>query len=278
MQETGFTIGMLVAFQMFCGRLSQPVLRIVGLWQEFQQAGIAVRRLGDLMDAPAEPVSAVPSRQSRREGRIEIDNLGFRHADNRPWLYRNLNVSVRPGECVALLGASGSGKSTLAKLLQGFYQPSEGAIRIDGHDIRHLCANELRACLGVVPQETVLFSGTILDNVMLGNPFATFEDAVAACKGAGIHEAIEALPQGYQTPVGEHGTGLSGGQKQRIAIARALLRRPPILVFDEPTSQLDDEAARGIGRTLQQLVGSVTILLITHRVPEGLGAVRRIEL
>jgi subfamily B ATP-binding cassette protein HlyB/CyaB len=278
MQESGFTIGMLVAFQMFAGRLSQPVLRLVGLWQEFQQAGIAVRRLGDLMDAPPEPWTAVPARERRRQGRIDIENLAFRHGDDLPWLFRHLDAHIEPGECVAIVGPSGCGKSTLARLLQGFHAPGEGRIRIDGHDIRHLSANELRGSLGVVPQDTVLFSGTIHDNLVLGQASASFEDMVAACKAARVHDAIEALPQGYQTVIGEHGAGLSGGQKQRIAIARALLKRPAILLLDEPTSQLDDETAARLGDTLRELAGTVTIVLITHRIPAALQAVRRIEL
>jgi subfamily B ATP-binding cassette protein HlyB/CyaB len=269
MQEVGFTIGMLVAFQMFSSRLSQPMLKLVGLWQEFQQADIAVRRLGDLMDAPQEPYSVVPGREGRRQGRIEVENLAFRYGENLPYLYQKLNITIEPGQCVAIVGPSGSGKSTLAKLLLGFYRPAEGSIRIDGHDIRHLSANDLRASFGVVPQETVLFSGAIYDNIALGSPTAGFEDVVMACKAAGIHDAIEALPQGYQTQIGEHGAGLSGGQKQRIAVARALLKRSPILLFDEATSNLDDESANEFGETLSQLQGKATILLIAHRLPTG---------
>ena len=255
MQEIGFTIGMLVAFQMFSSRLSQPMLKLVGLWQEFQQAGIAVKRLGDVMNAPQEPYSVVPSRKYARKGRIEIENLAFRYNENMPYLYQNLDLSIEPGQCIAIVGPSGCGKSTLAKLLQGFYQPNEGSIRLDGHDIRHLSANELRGSFGVVPQETMLFSGAIYDNIMLGNTHATFDDVVIASKAAGIHDTIEALPQGYQTPIGEHGAGLSGGQKQRIAIARALLKRPPILIFDEATSNLDDETANAFGETINQFEG-----------------------
>jgi subfamily B ATP-binding cassette protein HlyB/CyaB len=278
MQEVGFTIGMLVAFQMFSSRLSQPMLKLVGLWQEFQQADIAVKRLGDLMDAPQEPYSVVPSRESRRQGRIEIENLAFRYGENLPYLYRNLNLTIEPGQCIAIMGPSGCGKSTLAKLLQGFYLPSEGSIRIDGHDIRHLSANELRSSFGVVPQETILFSGAIYDNIILGHPLATFEDVVVACKAAGIHETIEALPQGYQTPIGEHGAGLSGGQKQRIAIARALLKRPSILIFDEATSNLDEHSAQAFGETINQLRREVTILMIAHVLPKNVEISKSVSL
>lgn len=265
-----FTIGMLVAFQMFAGKLSQPVMRIVGLWQQFQQASLAVARLGDLMNAPAEPYSVAPSRQASGAGHIEIANIAFRYADDLPYLYENLSLTIAPGRTVAIMGPSGAGKSTLAKLLQGFYLPSGGQIKIDDIDVRHLSANELRAHFGVVPQETVLFSGTIFDNLTLANPHAGFEQVVQACKMAEIHSTIEALPQGYQTPIGERGAGLSGGQKQRLAIARALLKRPKILIFDEATSALDAETAEHFAKTINALKGKVTMLFITHALPKSL--------
>lgn len=265
-----FTIGMLVAFQMFAGKLSQPVMRLVGLWQQFQQASLAVARLGDLMNAPTEPYRLTPTRQTTGQGRIEFESVAFRYAEDRPWLYESLCLSVRPGTTVALMGPSGSGKSTLAKLLQGFYLPSSGQITIDGVDIRHLGANELRASFGVVPQETVLFSGTIYDNLMMANAHASFEQVVQACKMAEIHGAIEALPQGYQTAIGERGAGLSGGQKQRLAIARALLKRPRVLLFDEATSALDAETAEHFAKTINALKGKVTMLFITHALPPSL--------
>ena len=278
MQEAGFTIGMLVAFQMFASRLSQPMLKLVGLWQQFQQAAIAVKRLGDVMDAPREPYATLPNREGKRHGKIHIENLAFRYAENLPYLYQGLNLAIAPGQCVAIMGPSGCGKSTLAKLLQGFYQPTEGSIKLDGHDIRHLAANELRHYFGVVPQDTVLFSGAIYDNIVLGNAHASFEDVLIACKAAGIHDTLEDLPQGYQTEIGERGVGLSGGQKQRIAIARALLKRPAILIFDEATSNLDDDTAHAFGETINQLKGKVTILMIAHKLPKNLQDIPTISL
>lgn len=270
MQNDGFTVGMLVAFQMFVSRMSQPMLRLVGLWQEFQQASIAVKRLGDLMDAPAEPHALSPKREAAGNGRIDLVSLSFRYTDQHPFLYRNLNLTLKPGHLSVLMGPSGCGKSTLAKLLQGFYPPTEGQIRLDGRDIRHLAANELRQTYGVVPQETVLFSGTIYDNLVMAHPHAGFEDVIAACRLAEIHEVIERLPQGYQTDIGEHGVGLSGGQRQRLAIARALLKRPKVLIFDEAVSGLDRQTAERFARTINRLKGSVTMLFITHQIPKGL--------
>lgn len=270
MTQPEFTIGMLVAFQMFAMRLSQPMLRLVGLWQQFQQAGIAVKRLGDVMNAPAEPYSVHPARTAAGAGTIEIEGLGFRYGDATPFLYRNLTLSIPTGAAVGIIGPSGCGKSTLAKLLQGFYVPTEGAIRIDGLDTRHLAANELRRNFGVVFQETVLFSGTVYDNLLAANPQASFEEIVAACRAAEIHEVIEKLPQGYQTELGERGVGLSGGQRQRIAIARALLKRPRILLFDEATSGLDTPTAEAFARTVNSLKGAATVLFIAHQMPRGL--------
>ncbi len=270
MHNTDFTIGMLVAFQMFSGRLSQPMLRLVGLWQQFQQASLSITRLGDLMNAPVEPYSVIPARANQRAGKIEIDGIAFKYGEHLPLVYENLSLTIEAGQTIGIMGPSGCGKSTLAKLLQGFYQPSAGRILVDGVDIRYLSANELRSHFGVVPQETTLFSGTIYDNLQMASPNATFEQITAACKMAEIHSVIEALPEGYQTEIGERGAGLSGGQKQRVAIARALLKRPSILVFDEATSALDSATAEHFAHTINALKGKVTMLFITHGLPKGL--------
>jgi ATP-binding cassette, subfamily B, bacterial HlyB/CyaB len=268
--EAGMTVGMLVAFQMFASRMSQPLLRLVGLWQEFQQASISVKRLGDILDMPQEPISVTPQRAAGGDGRIDIRDIAFRYSDQHPWLYRNLNLEIPTGKLTVLMGPSGCGKSTLAKLMQGFYWPQEGQITLDGRDIRQLAANELRATFGVVPQETVLFSGTVYDNLVMAHPHANFEDVIAACKAAEIHDVIEKLPQGYQTEIGERGTGLSGGQRQRVAIARALLKRPKVLIFDEAISNLDQQTAEHFAQTINRLKSKVTMIFITHQVPKGL--------
>jgi subfamily B ATP-binding cassette protein HlyB/CyaB len=267
---TVFTIGMLVAFQMFAGKLSQPVLRMVGLWQQFQQASLAVDRLGDLMNAPVEPYRLAPSRKSEARGKIELNGVGFRYSPDLPLLYQNVNLTIEPGQTIAVMGPSGTGKSTLTKLLQGFYRPTEGQILVDGVDVLHLSANELRANFGVVPQETVLFSGTVYDNLLMANPMASFEQVVQACQMAEIHEAIQTLPQGYQTEIGERGAGLSGGQKQRLAIARALLKKPKVLIFDEATSALDAQTANAFATTVNALRGKVSMLFVTHALPKTL--------
>jgi subfamily B ATP-binding cassette protein HlyB/CyaB len=195
-----------------------------------------------------------------------------------PYLYEHLNARIAAGECVAIMGPSGCGKSTLARLLQGFYPPTHGVIRVGGRDVQQVPANELRLSFGVVPQETTLFSGTVYDNVVAANPHASFDQVVQACRFAEIHDTIERLPNGYQTIIGERGTGLSGGQKQRVAIARALLKRPKVLIFDEATSNLDRETAEHFARTVNQLKGKVTMLFIAHELPGSLQVDHVLEL
>jgi subfamily B ATP-binding cassette protein HlyB/CyaB len=279
MTQEGFTIGMLVAFQMFAGRLAAPALRLAGLWQEFQQATIAVQRLGDLLDAPAELYAMNPARRHEAVGRVEFDGVTFGYGEGKAPVFENFSLTIEAGACVALTGPSGCGKSTLARLLTGFLTPSAGAVRVDGRDTRQLAANELRLNFGVVPQETRLFAGTLFENLVAGQPHAGIAEVTEVCREAEIHEFIEGLPQGYRTQVGENGVGLSGGQKQRIAIARALLRRPRILIFDEATASLDRETAEAFARTVSRLRGSATVLFIAHHLPEGLAAdaVARIE-
>jgi subfamily B ATP-binding cassette protein HlyB/CyaB len=257
--------------------MAQPMLRIAGLWQEFQQANIAVKRLGDIMNAPAEPYSLAPTRTPGGAGAIDLQGVAFRYSERHPYLFRNVSFSIKPGELILVSGPSGSGKSTLAKLLLGFYPASDGRILLDAVQLDHLSANELRLAYGVVPQETLLFSGTVYDNLAMANPLAGFADIVAACQAAEIHDTIEKLPQGYQTPLGEHGVGLSGGQKQRLAIARALLKRPKVLIFDEATSNLDSKTAESLAQTINQLKGKATILFIAHQVPPGLQIDRHIS-
>jgi ATP-binding cassette, subfamily B, bacterial HlyB/CyaB len=267
--NAGFSIGMLVAFLMFSGKLSQPVMRLVGLWAQFQQANLAVARLGDLMNASLEPHDFAALRPLG-PGKIEIKEMAFRYKDDLPMLFANVNLAIEAGTTIAINGASGSGKSTLTKLLLGFYSPSCGQLRIDGVDIRNLNANELRTYFGVVPQETILFSGTLFENLIAGRTDSSFDQVVAACKLAAIHTHIEALPKGYQTEIGERGVGLSGGQKQRLAIARALLKQPKVLIFDEATSALDSETAEKFAETINQLKSRVTVIFVTHNRPKAL--------
>jgi len=185
---------------------------------------------------------------------------------------------VKPGELVLVTGPSGCGKSTLTKIIQGLYQQTAGTVRLDGRDIRSMPVNELRTYLGVVPQESVLFSGTILENLLEAAPSASFAHVVEACKMAGIHAEVESMAEGYQTIIGERGTGLSGGQRQRLAIARALLKKPKVLIFDESTSGLDPQSAEAVSTTIRALSRGMTVLFISHMETAALSASRKVHL
>jgi subfamily B ATP-binding cassette protein HlyB/CyaB len=263
------TIGMLVAFQMFAQRVVQPLLKLSSTWQELQQVRVAVQLLGDILNTPPELYSTIPTAQASH-GEVSVEGLGFRYAPDKALLYSNLNFTVGSGKVLLVTGASGSGKSTLSKILMGMYRDFEGNVKIGGRSLRSLSANELRRSFGVVPQDTVLFSGTLLENLLNAAPGATFDQVVDACTRAGVHDAIANLPKGYESEVGERGVGLSGGQRQRVGIARALLRQPKILIFDEATSSLDAESASHIAETVNQMRGFVTILFVAHHVPPNL--------
>jgi subfamily B ATP-binding cassette protein HlyB/CyaB len=278
MKEASFTIGMLVAFQMMAGKVTQPLLRLSGLWQQFQQANIALKRLGDIMDVQPERISLQPSGPRDQAPSLAVKELGFSYSPDARPVYENLSFSIGAGQCVAIVGPSGCGKSTVAKLLQGFYSGYKGQVFVGGRELRTVAVNELRSWFGVVPQETMLFSGTIADNLHAASPRATLAQLSRACKLAGVHEAIEALPKGYLTELGERGVGLSGGQKQRLAIARALLRGARILVFDEATANLDATAAEAIAQTVNALKGKLTIVFVAHHLPRGLHVDRIIRL
>lgn len=278
MQGDGITIGMLVAFQMFAQRVAQPLLKVSGMWQEFQQVRTAVTQMGDIMLEPIERYSAAATSTGGVKGSISAQGLGFRHTAESPYLYQNFSFDIPAGEIVLVTGPSGSGKSTLAKILLRMYPDYEGQVLLDGRDTRTMGVNELRSFFGVVPQETTLFSGTILENLLSAVASASFEEAVAACKMAGIHEAILNMRDGYQTKLGERGVGLSGGQRQRIGIARALLRRPRVLIFDEATSGLDNVSAEHIGETVNRLRGHATVVFVAHKVPQCLKFDKHIEI
>ena len=278
MSDGGFTIGMLVAFQMFSGKVTQPLLRLSGLWQQFQQANIALKRLGDVMNVPIERYAYVPTSVRTNAPQIEIKELGFSYSSERRPLYENLSFKILAGQCVAIVGPSGCGKSTIAKLLQGFYVGYKGQIVIGDRELRTIAVNELRTWFGVVPQETILFSGTISDNLQAANHRATLDQMVQVCKLAGVHDAIEKLPNGYMTEIGERGVGLSGGQKQRLAIARALLKGAKVLIFDESTANLDAVSAQAVAETVNALKGRLTLIFVAHHLPPNLKVDRIIRL
>lgn len=261
------TVGQLVAFRMLSGRVSGPVLRLVQMWQDFQQTSISVQRLGDIFNTKPEPtMDNSKTRLPEIKGDIRFDKVSFRYRADGAEVIKNMSFGIRPNTVVGIVGRSGSGKSTISKLVQRLYVPESGKILIDGVDLALADPNWLRTQIGVVLQENFLFNASIRENIALQNPAASMEEIIRAAKVAGAHEFILELSEGYDTMVGEKGTGLSGGQKQRIAIARALLTDPKILIFDEATSALDYESESIIQQNLKEICKGRTVLIIAHRL------------
>ncbi|MEX4004621.1 type I secretion system permease/ATPase [Paraburkholderia sp. EG285A] len=267
------TVGELVAFNMLAGQVSNPILRLAQLWNDFQQVGVSMGRLGDILNARTEVVGR-KSRLPKLTGAVEFDRVVFRYRPDAPEVIRGVSLSIRPGEVIGIVGRSGSGKSTLTKLVQRLYIPESGRVLIDGHDIATIETASLRQQIGVVLQENMLFNRSIRDNIALSMPNASLDAIIAAASLSGAHEFICQLPEGYDTMVGEHGTGLSGGQRQRVAIARALLPNPRILIFDEATSALDYESEKIIHKNMRSICRGRTVLIIAHRLSTVRGANR----
>ncbi len=260
------TVGGLVAFNMFAQRVSGPVIRMAQLWQEFQQVRISIERLGDILNAPPEPLPTSQASLPPMQGSVEFQNVRFRYASDGPLTLDGITLDIAPGMTLGVAGSSGSGKSTLTKLLQRFYLPASGRILIDGMDIAQIDPVWLRRQTGVVLQENLLFNATVRDNIALANPSLPFDRVMAAAQLAGAHEFIMAMPQGYDTQVVERGANLSGGQRQRIAIARALVTEPRLLIFDEATSALDAESEEIIQNNLKAMAEGRTVIIIAHRL------------
>jgi subfamily B ATP-binding cassette protein HlyB/CyaB len=277
--EGSLSVGELVAFNMLAGRVSQPVLRLAQMWQDFHQARLSVERLGDILNATPEPAynparAALPAIR----GDITFDHVGFRYRIDGPEVLHDVSFSVAAGQVVGIVGASGSGKSTLAKLVQRLYVPESGRVLIDGVDLAMVDPAWLRRQIGVVLQENVLFNRTVRENIALTDPTMPMERVIAAAKLAGAHDFILEMPEGYDTIIGERGSSLSGGQRQRIAIARALITDPRILIFDEATSALDYESERVIQLNMQQIARGRTVIIIAHRLSTVRGSDRIITI
>lgn len=263
--DGSLTVGGLVAFNMLSARVISPVLQMIGLLNNYQETRMAVDMLGEVMNRPTEH-SGHRGLTPVISGAIEFERVTFRYPGvERPAL-RDISLKIPAGAMVGLVGRSGSGKTTFSALLQGLHQTSEGAIRIDGHNIRDIDLAHLRAQNGVVPQEPFLFRGSVKDNIRMGDPTASFEDVVRAARMAGADEFIQQLPQRYDTELEEGAVNLSGGQKQRLSIARALMRQPRIIIFDEATSSLDPESEAVVVKNLKEIAKGRTCIVISHRL------------
>lgn len=264
--EGKFTIGQLVAFRMLASRVSGPVLRFVQLWQEFQQASLSVKRIGDIFNAVPEPKPQSSVALPVIRGTIRFDQVVFRYQLDRPETIKKMSFEIAAGSVVGIVGRSGSGKSTISKLIQRLYIPESGKILIDGIDTALVDPVWLRTQIGVVLQENFMFNGTISENISIHCKNATMDQIIQAAKTAGADEFIMEMQNGYDTLIGERGVGLSGGQKQRIAIARALLNNPRILLLDEATSALDYESENIIRKNLKEICKGRTVIIIAHRL------------
>jgi len=267
--------GQLMAFSVLLGSVLSPVLRVVGLWDQFQEVRIAMERLNDVFEAELEephPENSV--RLPRLNGHIKLEKVTFRYDKEGKNIIQNVDLEIFPGQTVALVGRSGCGKTTLINLLLRLYQPNTGKIMVDGYDLRQVSVSSLRRQIGVVPQDSVLFNGTIRENISYHLPDARMEQIISAAMMAGAHDFISELPLGYETVIGERGMSISGGQRQRVAIARALLGNPQVLIFDEATSSLDTESEHIIQNSMENILKDRTTIIIAHR----LSTVRKADL
>lgn len=268
------TIGQLIAFRMISGYVVGPLLRLATSWQSFQGVSLSMERLSDVVDAAAEgsddEMDQLPLPPIA--GEVVFQDVEFRFAESAPLVVNRVNFEVEPGAFVGIVGRSGSGKSTIMKLLPRLYEPENGRILIDGYDINKLQLSSVRRQIGIVPQDSLLFEGTIRDNIALTSPDSTSEEITEAARVACAHDFIMDLAQGYATRIGERGAGLSGGQRQRIAIARAVLQRPQLLILDEATSALDYLTERQVCINLKKAFEGSTVFFITHRLSTIRGA------
>ena len=259
------TVGGLVAFNMLSSRVISPVLQMISLLNSYQEVKMSVDMLGEVMNRPSEN-SGHRGLTPILTGTIEFERVTFRYPGIEKPALRDVSLKIPAGAMIGIVGRSGSGKTTLSALLQGLHRVSEGAIRIDGHNIHDIDLAHLRSQNAVVPQEPFLFRGSIKDNIRMGEPTASFEEVVQAARMAGADEFIQQLPKRYDTDLEEGAVNLSGGQKQRISIARALLRKPRIIIFDEATSALDPESEAVVVKNLKQIAKGRTAIVISHRL------------
>lgn len=271
--NNSLTLGDFQMFTQYLLLLFLPLGQLGFIISLLAQASASSDRIFEILDAEADVKNAPNARElPSLQGAVEFREVTFSYFDSSDPILKNVSFSVRPGETVALLGATGSGKTTIINLLPRFYDVKDGAVLIDGYDVREVTLDSLRSQIGIVLQETNLFSGTIRDNIAFGRSDATLDEVIAAAQAAAAHDFILSFPQGYDTPVGERGTTLSGGQKQRIAIARALLLNPRLLILDDSTSSVDLQTEAQIQRALDNLMKGRTSFVIAQRITTVLNA------
>jgi ATP-binding cassette, subfamily B, bacterial HlyB/CyaB len=262
------TLGQLIAFRIIAGYTTSPLLRLIQLWQNFQETALSLERLADILDHPQEvsPEDRTNIPLPPIVGAVKYRDVSFCFKENGPLQLQNVNLEIMPGTFVGVVGQSGSGKSTLMKLLMRLYEPKSGQILLDDYDVSKVELYSMRQQVGMVLQDSLLFDGTVQENIALTRPDATAEEIVEAARVAYAHDFIMQLPQGYNTRVGERGSALSGGQRQRIAIARTVLQNPRLLILDEATSALDYLAERQVSENLAAVFQDRTVFFITHRL------------
>jgi ATP-binding cassette subfamily B protein len=262
------TLGQLIAFRIISGYVTTPLMRLAQSWQNFQEVALSVERLGDVIDSPCEQLPEETSNipMSVVKGEVEFDDVTFSYTRGQQPVLRNVSFRVPAGAFVGVVGKSGSGKSTVLKLLPRLYRPDLGRILVDGYEIDKVELYSLRRQIGTVLQDSLLFNSSVFANIAIGDPEATPDEVMRAARVAGAHDFIMALPQGYNTLVGEQGRGLSGGQRQRVAIARTVLQHPRLVILDEATSALDSLSEHIVCKNLAQEFKGKTVFFVTHRV------------
>jgi ATP-binding cassette subfamily B protein len=260
------TVGALIAFNMIAGRVIDPLVQLVSLVQDYQEAALSVRMLGTVMNEPGENRGEATRLRPPLDGSIEFDRVSFRYAGGGAPTLTDASFRIEPGMIVGVVGRSGSGKTTLTRLMQGLYTAEQGTVRMSGIDVREFDLAHLRQNIGVVLQDDFMFRASIRSNLSITRRDAAPEEIVEAARLAGAHEFIERLPQGYDTPLEEGASNLSGGQRQRLAIARALVRRPQVLILDEATSALDPESEAIVRRNLFSIAEGRTLVIVSHRL------------
>lgn len=261
------TVTDLITFLLYINNFTEPVKKLINFTETFQSGYSGFERFMEIMEIEPDIEDAVDAVSVENfKGDIRFENVSFHYEDNEEKVLEHVNLDVKAGEYMALVGASGVGKTTLCSLIPRFYDVSEGSIKIDGMDIRKIKLDDLRNQIGIVQQDVYLFAGNIMENIRYGNPNATDEEVVQAAKRANAHDFIMSLPNGYATDIGQRGVKLSGGQKQRLSIARVFLKNPPILIFDEATSALDNESEQVVQQSLEELAKNRTTFVIAHRL------------